>query len=84
MDGNGKPDFFGTPEYFMNRVYDCEAAGGGNMRVYCCSVRGKEVIPLFSVVMPIIEMIEAAAIVKQRASEIWNEGQMVVPMMELN
>lgn len=70
----------------MNRVYECESAGGGNMRVYCVSMRGSEAVPLFTVVMPIIDMIEAAAIVKQRAAEIWNETQMVAPLalLEMN
>lgn len=79
MSGNGsaRPDFYGTPEFFMNTVYECEPAGGGNMRVYCCSKRGNELIPLFTVVMPISEMFEAATLVKDRALEIWNETQLV-------
>lgn len=76
MGMHERPDFFGVPEYFMNSVFDCEAAGAGNMRVYCCAKRGNELVPLFTVVMPIVEMIEAAAIVKQRAGEIWNDVHM--------
>lgn len=68
-----KPDFFGMPEFFINHV-DCESAGTGNIRIYCSTIRCNEMVPAFSVVMSIPEVLEAAAIVKQRASELWNEA----------
>ena len=70
-------DFFGVPEYYVTRVIECEAAGGGNMRVYCCATRGNEMMPVFTVVMSISDMLEASSFVRQRAAEIWNETQLV-------
>jgi RNA 3'-terminal phosphate cyclase len=61
----------------VSRVVACEPAGGGNMRVYCAAVRGNEIMPLYTTVMPIVEMIEGIAYVKRRATEIWNETQLV-------
>jgi hypothetical protein len=46
------------------------------MRVYCAAVRGNEIMPLYTTVMPIVEMIEGIAYVKRRATEIWNETQL--------
>lgn len=76
---SGNADFFGVPEYFITNV-EAESAGRGNMRIYCSSLRGNELVPQFSVVMSIPDMVEAATMVKQRAAELWNEAQMIVPI----
>ena len=75
-----KPDFYGMPEFFINHV-DCESAGTGNIRVYCSTVRGGEVVPAFSVVMSIPEIFEAIVVVKQKASELWNDATLRVEMV---
>ncbi len=80
---SGSADFFGVPEYFVTNV-SCESAGRGNIRVYCSSLRGNELVPQYSVVMSIADLLEATAIVKQRAADIWNEATMPVPAMDLN
>ena len=83
LDSRGqavKADFFGMPEFFVNRV-DCESAGTGNIRVYCSTIRGGELVPAFSFVMSIPEIFEAIVTVKQKASELWNEATLRVEMM---
>lgn len=80
---SGNADFFGVPEFFVTHV-SCESAGRGNMRVYCSSLRGNELVPQYSVVMSIADLLEASAHVRQRAAEIWNESVMPVPVRELN
>lgn len=75
---SGSADFFGMPEYFIQDVR-CEDAGHGNMRVYLSSKRGNELVPQCTVVMSISEMAEAAATVKQRAAEIWNDMTLKAP-----
>ena len=73
--GSGMPDFFGVPEYFASRVIRCEPAGGDNIRLYWVSVRGNELIPLYTEVMSFGEMMQAVAFIKQQASELWNAKQ---------
>jgi hypothetical protein len=79
----GNADFFGVPEFFITNV-SCESAGRGNVRVYCSSLRGNELVPQYSVVMSIVDLMEATAVVRKRAAEIWNETVMPVPTLELN
>lgn len=78
MSGNGNADFFGVPEYFITNV-TCESAGRGNIRVYCSSLRGNELVPQYSVVMSLFDMVAATAEVRHRATELWNEAQLMVP-----
>jgi hypothetical protein len=80
---SGNSDFYGTPEFFITNV-SCESAGRGNVRVYCSSLRGNELVPQYSVVMSIVDLMEASTLVRKRAAEIWNETVMPVPTLELN
>jgi hypothetical protein len=77
----GMPDFFGVPQFFINRVVKCESAGHGNIRVYCASIRGAELVPEFSVVMSIEEIMVATAFVKQCAADLWNGEQLLISAM---
>jgi hypothetical protein len=77
----GMPDFFGVPQHFINRVVKCESAGNGNIRVYCCSLRSNELIPEFTVVMSIEEIMIAAAFVKQCAADLWIGEQLLLSTM---
>jgi hypothetical protein len=72
----GMPDFFGAPQYFVNHIVKCESAGHGNARLYFCSVRGDELIPEFSVVMSLKELLATNALIKQMAADLWNSEQL--------
>jgi hypothetical protein len=75
--GMGMPDFFGSPQFFVNRVIKCESAGHGNIRIYCCSIRGNEVVPELSIIMSIEELMVATVFVKHCAAELWNREQLI-------
>jgi hypothetical protein len=81
MSDFGMPDFFGAPEYFANRVVRLESAGGDNVRLYWASIRGGELVPLYTEIMSFAELMQALAFIKQRATELWNESRLT---MEVN
>jgi hypothetical protein len=75
--GMETPDFFGAPQYFVNRIVKCESAGNGNARLYFCSIRGGELVPEFSVVMSLKELMTTNAFIKHMAADLWNSEQLL-------
>jgi hypothetical protein len=61
------------PEYYATEIGRIEPAGGDNLRIYMCVRRGKNLEPMFSVVIPIGSLATCARISLHAASERHNE-----------
>jgi hypothetical protein len=62
-----------VPEFFATEIGRIEPAGGANLRIYMCVRRGKVLIPVFSVVLPIAELALCARMSLHAASDRHNE-----------
>lgn len=61
------------PEFFVTTIGRVEPAGGDNLRLYMCVRKGKLLEPMFSVVMPISALAQAARVSLIAASDHHND-----------
>lgn len=66
-------DGFGIPEFFITKVGRVECAGGGCVRSYGCSERGGILVPQYTVIMPILSMIEASKFVQELVARLYKK-----------
>lgn len=66
-------DAYGIPEFFITVVGRIECAGGGCVRSYGCSERGGLLVPQYSVIMPIANMIEATRFVQANTMRLYSK-----------
>lgn len=64
-------DAFGVPEFFVTDVGLIESACGGNIRVIHCIKRGGMLLPVFSLVKPMLNIIMSAQAVRDAAQELF-------------
>jgi hypothetical protein len=62
-------DTFGIPEYFATHIRT-EDAGGGCVRIYNCTLRGRILIPLYSVVFPAAFLLPVSKTVQEASQRI--------------
>lgn len=70
-------DAFGIPEFFVTDVGLVESAGGGNVRIIRCINRGNMLVPVFSLVTPMLNMITQAQVVRDAAKELLSKEMAV-------
>lgn len=65
------------PEYFVTTIGRVESAGGDNLRFFMCVLRGTTLVPVYTVVMPTVQLVHAARAALFAAAEHHNTREMV-------
>jgi hypothetical protein len=63
-------DTFGVPEYYADKIGDVEDAGNGMIRVVRCIERRAILIPVFSLVTPVIAMLQEESRFREIANRV--------------
>lgn len=70
-------DCFGVPEHYVTHIGAVESAENGNVRVIRCIKRGGVLVPVYSVVSPLMNMSICASELRQAMQNIFDRDQMV-------